>query len=122
MANTAKPKRNETKDGWTIQGEVFLDRLRNRAETQSLRVLRSRFRGKDLIHVRTFFRDDEYSEWLPGRGVTLRPDEVGEVVAALTAAMGQDGKATAPKEPVALKEPAESTPNNTGDLFARAGK
>jgi len=62
-------------------GTSFLD-IR-RSDSERLRVTVSEYRGRVLVDLRIWFAA-EYGEWKPGRaGVSLRPDQVGEVMQAL---------------------------------------
>ncbi|ABI87959.1 transcriptional Coactivator p15 family protein [Burkholderia ambifaria AMMD] len=62
-------------------GTSFLD-IR-RSDSERLRVTVSEYRGRVLVDLRIWFAA-EHGEWKPGRaGVSLRPDQVGEVMQAL---------------------------------------
>jgi hypothetical protein len=69
----------------------FLD-LR-RSDSERLRVTVSEYRGRTLIDLRVWFAADG-GEFKPGRaGVSLRPEQVGEVMQALRlAAQAADPK------------------------------
>ncbi|WP_233343576.1 transcriptional coactivator p15/PC4 family protein [Burkholderia cepacia] len=59
----------------------FLD-LR-RSDSERLRVTVGEYRGRMLVDLRIWFATDR-GEWKPGRaGVSLRPDQVSEVMQAL---------------------------------------
>lgn len=54
-----------------------------RSDSECLRVTVGEYRGRTLIDLRVWFRD-ESGEWKPGRaGVSLRPEQAGEVMQAL---------------------------------------
>ncbi|WP_186172954.1 transcriptional coactivator p15/PC4 family protein [Burkholderia gladioli] len=54
-----------------------------RSDSECLRVTVGEYRGRTLIDVRIWFRD-EAGEWKPGRaGVSLRPEQASEVMQAL---------------------------------------
>lgn len=54
-----------------------------RSDSERLRVTVGEYRGRMLIDLRIWFAA-EHGEWKPGRaGVSLRPDQVGEVMQAL---------------------------------------
>ncbi|KVN81491.1 hypothetical protein WJ96_33235 [Burkholderia ubonensis] len=80
---------NVNTDG--AHGTFFLD-LR-RSDSERLRVTVSEYRGRTLIDVRIWFVVDG-GEWKPGRaGVSLRPEQAGEVMQALRlAALAVDPK------------------------------
>ncbi|MDN7875460.1 transcriptional coactivator p15/PC4 family protein [Burkholderia aenigmatica] len=75
-------------------GTCFLD-LR-RSDSERLRVTVSEYRGRTLIDVRVWFVVDG-GEWKPGRaGVSLRPEQAGELMQALRlAALAADPKGAA---------------------------
>lgn len=66
-----------------------------RSDSERLRVTVSEYRGRTLIDLRIWFVTDG-GEWKPGRaGVSLRPDQVGEVMQALRlAAQAADSTGT----------------------------
>ncbi|WP_175939917.1 transcriptional coactivator p15/PC4 family protein [Caballeronia sp. BCC1704] len=54
-----------------------------RSDSERLRVTLSEYRGRTLVDLRVWY-STETGEWKPGRaGVSLRPNQVGEVVQAL---------------------------------------
>jgi hypothetical protein len=54
-----------------------------RSDSERLRVTVSEFRGRSLVDLRIWFAN-ESGEWKPGRaGVSLRVDQVAEVVQGL---------------------------------------
>ncbi|WP_236873211.1 transcriptional coactivator p15/PC4 family protein [Burkholderia sp. MSMB0856] len=62
-------------------GMCFLD-IR-RSDSERLRVTVSEYRGRVLVDLRIWFAA-EHGEWKPGRsGVSLRPDQIGNVMQAL---------------------------------------
>ncbi|WP_321808078.1 transcriptional coactivator p15/PC4 family protein [Burkholderia sp. BCC1993] len=69
----------------------FLDT--RRSDSERLRITVSEYRGRTLVDLRVWFVTDG-GEWKPGRaGVSLRPDQVGEVMQALRlAAQAADPK------------------------------
>lgn len=69
----------------------FLDM--RRSESERLRVTVGEYRGRTLVDARIWFVTDG-GEWKPGRaGVSLRPEQVGEVMQALRlAAQAADPK------------------------------
>lgn len=50
---------------------------------RQVRVFSSPFRGKVKMHVREFYRRDEDSEYLVGRGMTFPPSALEEVTKGL---------------------------------------
>ncbi|WP_232438139.1 transcriptional coactivator p15/PC4 family protein [Burkholderia ubonensis] len=62
-------------------GTWFLDM--RRSDSERLRVTVSEYRGRVLVDLRIWFAA-EHGEWKPGRsGVSLRPDQIGNVMQAL---------------------------------------
>jgi hypothetical protein len=60
---------------------AFLDV--RRSDSERLRITVSEFRGRTLVDLRIWYAA-ESGEWKPGRaGVSLRPDQIGEVMQAL---------------------------------------
>lgn len=58
----------------------FLDM--RRSDSERLRVTVGEYRGRPLVDVRVWY-STESGEWRPGRaGVSLRPEQVGEVMQA----------------------------------------
>ncbi len=54
-----------------------------RGADRVLRIEREPYKGKHYTHIREWFRSGE--EWRPGKGATLKDDELPHVLAALTA-------------------------------------
>ncbi|WP_028226733.1 transcriptional coactivator p15/PC4 family protein [Paraburkholderia ferrariae] len=69
----------------------FLD-LR-RSDSERLRVTVGEYRGRTLVDLRVWY-STESGEWRPGRaGVSIRPEQVGELMQALRlAAQAADPK------------------------------
>jgi hypothetical protein len=65
----------------TGAGACFLDM--RRTDSERLRIVVSEYRGRTLIDLRVWY-STESGEFRPGRaGVSLRPDQVAEVVQGL---------------------------------------
>jgi hypothetical protein len=50
----------------------------------ALRVMRRTYKGVEFADVRTFYLDATDGTLRPGKGATVRPNELREVIAALT--------------------------------------
>ncbi|MDN8065942.1 transcriptional coactivator p15/PC4 family protein [Burkholderia vietnamiensis] len=86
---TQTTRRNDTSA--VDYSTCFLDA--RRSDSERLRVTVSEYRGRTLVDLRIWF-STESGEFKPGRaGVSLRPEQVGEVMQALRlAAQAADPK------------------------------
>jgi len=62
----------------------FKDIVRN--STEVVRISVSKFEGKEIINIRTWYRKDETStEYFPTqKGIAVKPDQYDELLAAIT--------------------------------------
>jgi hypothetical protein len=63
-----------------VSDQLFCEILRNRG---ALRVMRREYRGKQFADVRAFYNDERDGTLQPGKGCTVRPEEIRAVAAAL---------------------------------------
>jgi hypothetical protein len=73
-----KDAQNVTRDGDDVIFANF-----ECGHDQEMRVVRSIYQGRVMYSIRRYYLDESTEQMLPGKGVTLRPEHIGDIIRGL---------------------------------------